>query len=133
MQVITTHLNADFDCLASMMAAKKLYPEAHMVLPGSAELSVEDFLKEKNPAQTFSRIKDIPLDQVRLLVIVDTHSPDRVGIFGPLMKDPNVEVHIYDHHSDPLPELKAGRAIIKKRGATTTILHEILLEKNMPG
>jgi len=103
-----------------------------MVLPGSAELSVEDFLKEKNPAQTFSRIKDIPLDQVRLLVIVDTHSPDRVGIFGPLMKDPNVEVHIYDHHSDPLPELKAGRAIIKKRGATTTILHEILLEKNMP-
>jgi tRNA nucleotidyltransferase (CCA-adding enzyme) len=132
MQVITTHLNADFDCLASMMAAKKLYPEAHMVFPGSAELLVEDFLKENNPAQTFSRIKDIPLDQVRLLVIVDTHSQDRVGIFGPLMDDPNVEVHIYDHHPDPLPELKAGQVIIKKRGATTTILHEILLEKNMP-
>ena len=45
MQVITTHLNVDFDCLASMMAAKKLYPEAHMVLPGSAEGLVEEFFE----------------------------------------------------------------------------------------
>ena len=45
MQVITTHLNADFDCLASMMAAKKLYPQAHLVLPGSTERLVEEFLK----------------------------------------------------------------------------------------
>ena len=46
MQVITTHLNIDFDCLASMMAVKKLYPEAHLVLQGSAEGLVEEFLKE---------------------------------------------------------------------------------------
>jgi len=37
MQIITTHLNADFDCIASMMAAKKIYPEALLVLPGSSE------------------------------------------------------------------------------------------------
>ncbi len=30
MEVITTHMNADFDSLASMVAAKKLYPEAVM-------------------------------------------------------------------------------------------------------
>jgi tRNA nucleotidyltransferase (CCA-adding enzyme) len=42
MQVITTHLNADFDCLASMVAAKKLYPEARMVFSGSAEKMVQD-------------------------------------------------------------------------------------------
>ena len=28
LEVITTHLNADFDAMASMVAAKKLYPEA---------------------------------------------------------------------------------------------------------
>ena len=131
MQVITTHLNADFDCLASMMAAKKLYPEAHLVLPGSTERLVEDFLREKSPLLEFTRIKDIALDQVRLLVVVDTHTPDRIGVFAPLMEDPHVEVHIYDHHSHPQSEIKAGQGVIKKRGASTTILHEILLAKNI--
>jgi hypothetical protein len=28
MEVITTHINADFDALACMLAAKKLYPGA---------------------------------------------------------------------------------------------------------
>jgi len=132
MQIITTHLNADFDCLASLMAAKKLYPQAHLVLPGSTERLVEDFLKEKSPALQFTRMKDVLLDQISLLVVVDTHTPERIGVFGPLMDNPNIEVHIYDHHPDPQPELKLGRAIIKKRGATTTIFHEILLEKKVP-
>jgi len=131
MQVITTHLNADFDCLASMMAAKKLYPQAHLVLPGSAESLVENFLKEKSPALEFTKIKNIPIDKVRLLVVVDTHVPERIGIFGPLMDNAAVEVHIYDHHSGSQPELQAGQAIIKQRGSTTTILHEILHEKNI--
>ena len=129
MQVITTHLNADFDCLASMMAAKKLYPEAHLVLPGSAEGLVEEFLKEQSPPLEFTRIKDIPLDQVRLLVVVDTHAPERIGVFAPLMDNPSVEVHIYDHH--PEPDIKVSQAVIKKRGASTTILHEILLAKKV--
>ena len=33
--IITTHINADFDALASMLAAQKLYPEALVVFPGS--------------------------------------------------------------------------------------------------
>jgi len=28
MEVITSHLNADFDSLAAMVAARKLYPDA---------------------------------------------------------------------------------------------------------
>lgn len=132
MQVITTHLNADFDCIASMMAAKKLYPEAHLVLPGSTEGLVEDFLKDESPLLEFTRIKDIPLDQVRLLVIVDTHAPERIGVFAPLMDNPDVEVHIYDHHPVPHPRINVGQVVIKERGASTTILHEILLAKNVP-
>ncbi len=37
MEVITTHINADFDSVASMLAAKKLYPEAVLAFPGSQE------------------------------------------------------------------------------------------------
>jgi len=41
MDVITTHLNADFDTIASMLAACKLYPGAVCVLPGSQEETVK--------------------------------------------------------------------------------------------
>jgi len=33
MEIITGHVNSDFDCLASMIAANKLYPHAVMVIP----------------------------------------------------------------------------------------------------
>ena len=35
--VIATHVNADFDALASMLAAQKLYKNALVVFPGSQE------------------------------------------------------------------------------------------------
>ncbi|MGA9754886.1 MAG: hypothetical protein WBV23_07060, partial [Desulfobaccales bacterium] len=43
LEVITTHLNADFDAMASMVAARKLYPEALLVFPGSQERNLRDF------------------------------------------------------------------------------------------
>jgi tRNA nucleotidyltransferase (CCA-adding enzyme) len=47
MDVITTHTNADFDALASMLAAKKLYPDATLVFSGSQERSLRDFLSTR--------------------------------------------------------------------------------------
>ena len=44
MEVITTHVNADFDTIASMVAARKLYPGAVIVLPGTQEETVKGFL-----------------------------------------------------------------------------------------
>ncbi|WP_246804072.1 DHH family phosphoesterase [Desulfosarcina cetonica] len=35
--IITSHVNADFDAMASMLAAQKLYPDAKVVFPGSQE------------------------------------------------------------------------------------------------
>ena len=46
MDIITSHTNADFDALASMVAAKKLYPGAKLVFPGSQEKSMRDFFLE---------------------------------------------------------------------------------------
>ncbi len=41
--VITAHANADFDALASMVAASKLYPDAVLVFPGSQEKNLRNF------------------------------------------------------------------------------------------
>ena len=43
LSVITTHINADFDALASMLAAQKLYPDALVVFPGSQEKNLRNF------------------------------------------------------------------------------------------
>ena len=40
--IITTHVNADFDALASMLAAQKLYPESIVVFPGSNEKNLRE-------------------------------------------------------------------------------------------
>ena len=40
--VITGHTGADFDCLASMIAAAKLYPGAALVFPGSQEKNLRN-------------------------------------------------------------------------------------------
>jgi tRNA nucleotidyltransferase (CCA-adding enzyme) len=131
MQVITTHLNADFDCLASMVAVKKLYPEAKMVFSGSAEKMVHRYLQEMNSALEITRIKEIDIDKVSLLILVDTQNPARIGVFQSLINRPDVEVHIYDHHPDVDKEIQATKSVVKKRGAATTILTEILAENNI--
>ena len=42
--IITTHVNADFDAIASMLAAQKLYPDALVVFPGSQEKNLKNRL-----------------------------------------------------------------------------------------
>ena len=131
MQVITTHLSADFDCMAAMVAAQKLYPEACMVFSGSMEKPLQDYLRAVNPAFSFSRIKDVDLDQVTRLIVVDTQDPERIGLFKNLLNKDGVEVHVYDHHLDVAHPLKADRSVIKKRGSSTTVLCEELAERGI--
>ena len=65
MDIITTHINADFDCLGSMIAAKRLYPDAEMVFPGGQERSLREFfLNSVQYAFGFKRVRDINLDDV---------------------------------------------------------------------
>ena len=131
MQIITTHLNADFDCIASMMAAKKIYPEALLVLPGSSENKVSEFLQQEKFPLEFKRVKDIQMDKVTLLVLVDTHDPKRIGVFSSLMAHPNVKVHIYDHHKNPVLEGRVEKMVVENRGACTSIFSEILEKNNI--
>ena len=53
MQVILTHENADFDAIASLLAAHKLYPNAHPVLPHRVNRNVQAFLGLYGPGLPF--------------------------------------------------------------------------------
>lgn len=136
MDVITTHLNADFDGLASMVAARKLYPGALLVFPGGAQETVRSFLAVHDLGIT--RLKDLDLEQVTRLVLVDTQEPERVGVLKNLFARPGVQIHVYDHHPDstqPAGEPALPRTDLRQVeqvGATTTILIEQLQAREIP-
>src|SRR5512139_3483643 len=133
MDVITTHVNADFDTIASMLAAHKLYPDAVTVLPGSQEESVKGFLVQSAfYTLPMRKPREIDLAKVRRLILVDIRNSTRVGIFGELVGRPGVEVHIYDHHPDEASDMKGDVEVIRAVGSTTTILVQILKEREIP-
>lgn len=132
MDIITSHTNADFDAFASMVAAKKLYPDALLVFPGSQEKKVRDFIAAFQPVE-ICRVKDIEIPQVRRLILVDTKSPERIGPFAELAaKSAQVEVHLYDHHPRTENDIRGSVEVIEEVGATATILTEILKSRKIP-
>ena len=87
MDVITTHTNADFDSMASMLAAKKLYPNAVLVFPGSQERSLRDFFIHSTLyALEVERVKNIDLQDVTRLILVDTRQVSRIGKFSEMLE-----------------------------------------------
>ena len=132
MDVITTHINADFDSLASMLAAKKLYPKAVLVFPGSQERSLRDFFIHSTLyAFEVERIKNIDLQEVKRLILVDTRQISRIGKFSEVLNKPDLEIHIYDHHPPSSEDLHGSVEVISEVGATTTLLLELLQKRGI--
>ena len=132
MDVIATHINADFDCLGSMIAAKRLYPDAELVFPGGQEKGLRDFLLQSTLyAYGVKRIRDIDLNEVTRLILVDVRSAMRIGQFEKIVDKPGVELHIYDHHPEDESSLRGAVEHIRMVGATTTIMAGLFREKGI--
>lgn len=125
--VITAHANADFDALGAMVAASKLYPDAVLVFPGSQETNLRNFFIESTTYLfNFKAFKDIDPESVELLVVVDTRQRSRIPHVRPVLDNPNLRIHLYDHHPDTDEDLPAEKSVVKDWGATVTIItHEI--------
>lgn len=132
MEVITSHTNADFDALASMVAAKKLYPEARLVFPGSQEKSMQDFFLESAfYTLDIERLKNIDVSSIRRLIIVDNRNPARLGKLVEALSLPGLSVHIYDHHPSAEGDIKGEVEVVQEVGATTTLMIELLRERKI--
>ncbi|MDT8444711.1 MAG: CBS domain-containing protein, partial [Desulfuromonadales bacterium] len=132
MEVITTHVNADFDCLGSMIAAKHLYPDAVMVFPGSQERSLREFfLKSVHSSFGFRRVRDIDLKSISRLILVDVRQASRIGPFAAVAKRPDVDIHIYDHHASKSGSLSGSIEHVEAVGSTVTVISHLLMEKQI--
>ena len=134
MEMITTHLGADFDAYGSVLMARRLHPAAKIFFPGSKEESVRRF--EEGPlgqelAALELKHKDVDPAEVTRLVLCDVVQPDRIGIVADWLRaNPAIEVWAYDHH-EPDEESIATRGGVVDPGAgsTCTLLAEILTEQ----
>jgi len=132
LEVITTHLNADFDALASMVAAKKLYPEALLVFPGAQEGNLRDFfIRSSFYFLDFARAKHIDPQEIKRLILVDTRQLSRIGKFAEAAASGEVDIHIYDHHPDSPDDVHGSLEVVEPLGSTTAILARILRERNL--
>ncbi|GAK59467.1 polynucleotide adenylyltransferase region [Candidatus Vecturithrix granuli] len=126
MDVITTHINADFDCLGSMVAAKKLYPHAKVIFPGSQEKNVRDFLRQVDFSFECETPKNIDIHEITRLIIVDTKQASRIGDLAAIIDKPYLKIHLYDHHPSSQKDFEAELEIVEDTGATTTIFVRLL-------
>ena len=125
--IITTHFNPDYDAVASMVAARKLYPGSLLVFPGGSEKNLRHFfIQSLIHTLAPAKLKDIDLKKVARLVVVDTRHPGRIGPVAQVLKNSGLEIHLYDHHPDHPQDLKGAIEVVEKVGATVTLLTEIL-------
>jgi tRNA nucleotidyltransferase (CCA-adding enzyme) len=133
MEVITTHLNADFDAMASMVAAKKFYPDAVLVFPGSQERTLREFfVNTTGYLFDFKKLKNLDFEGISRLILVDTRQLSRIGKFAEIVGRPGLEIHIYDHHPDSDEDVKGDVEVIETAGATVTLLTKRIRDRGLP-
>ncbi len=129
MQVILTHENADFDAIASLLGAHKLYPSARPVLPRRVNANVRAFLTLYSSELPFVDPETLPRGQhIRRVILVDTQSLTYVRGMSKDIHD----VLIIDHHTPPATLPEGWRFQGESLGATTTLLVEALSARMIP-
>ena len=130
--VITSHSNADYDALASMVAAARLYPGATLVAPSMQERSEAHYFAD-SIAYLFNLqpAKNIDFSNVSTLVVVDTRQKSRIPQVAPVLDNPGLAIHVYDHHPDTDDDLPSDICVVEDWGAATSIIVHILREKGI--
>ena len=77
MEVITSHIQADFDAFASMLAARRIYRDAILVFPGAQEKNLRDYLAQASPEVTSAihKLKALRMDRVKRLMACSMRPP----------------------------------------------------------
>ncbi|HYU33955.1 MAG TPA: CBS domain-containing protein [Thermoanaerobaculia bacterium] len=133
MELLTTHINADFDALAALVAAQRLHPGAQMFFPGSREESVRRMLDSGFYEVTELKRKDIDPAEITRIILCDVRQRDRIGIVGEWLEQyPQIEVWSYDHHPDTAADVPVRGGLVDPGvGSTSTILIEEMRRRGL--
>lgn len=130
MNLIVTHSTADFDALASLVLAGKIFPDSICVIPSFSSSVYSFFSLYGNLFENLKSLKDIDLSKIDRVIMVDTQYPERItGLTEFIEKHP--KVLIIDHHY-PDEEVKINaKRVVKEVGATVSILIHMIKNKKV--
>ncbi len=131
MHIVTTHKGADFDALASVVAANLLYPDAVAVLPATLNSNVRAFLSLHKGLFDFCTPDKINLDKVDKLTVVDTNRWDRLDRMDPLREKRGLKIILFDHHGNP-GNIDPAWQCIQEMGANITLMLRYLKLRKRP-
>ncbi len=129
MNLIITHKNGDFDALAAVTAAAKLFPNSIVIMPETLQANVRPFVNLYRDLLPLGDPKDIP-ERLSTVYVIDTNRKERLGKWAYLLETAG-QVRVYDHHPGE-EDLGADQVRIEAVGATTTILLEEIIKQGMP-
>lgn len=127
-----SHVNTDFDALASMFAAKKLYPDAHVVISSKQNIPVRQFLTIYRDALELVPDNTVDFSNVTELILVDEASLSRTGDYAKqLIENDNLKITLYDHHPPKENDVTAHDSTIEQVGATVTLIIEEIQQQEI--
>lgn len=131
MQIIASHVNTDFDALASMLAAKKLHPQAQIVISHRQHSSVRRFLNIYRDTFDFVLDHEIDWKKIKELILVDVSDPKRVSPLTRELPLEDIKLTIYDHHESDQSGDNSKPGKVAKVGATVTLLVEEIIKRDI--
>jgi len=125
-EVILTHENTDFDAIASLLGASKLFPAATPVLPRRINRNGQAFLALYGAELPFVQPDDLPRGKIRHAILVDTQNMTTLKGMGR-----DLRVDIIDHHELDRELPPNWTYSGEPMGATTTLLIEEISARSL--
>ncbi len=131
-EVIVSHQNTDFDALGAMLAARRLYPQAAVLLHGGLNRNVREFVALHSAELDLQDAADCDLSGVRRVIVVEAADERRLGELGDVVGRDGVETVLFDHHNASAPAwVSPGQLISSQDGALSTTMVGILAERGI--
>ncbi len=133
MELLSTHVGADFDAFAAMLVARRFHPEARLFFPGSREGSLRRMIEARGLEVPELRQKDVDPAEVTRVILCDIRQRDRIGIVASWLEaNPEIEVWAYDHHPPSTSDLAVtGGLVDPEAGSTSTLMVEELRRRGL--
>jgi len=126
MHIILTHERADFDAIASLLAAAKLYPDAVPLTPRDINQNVRDFLTLYWDELPFVEYGNRPRGKIEQITMVDSqYIPSVRG------RSRHTRLRVIDHHAPGDHLLPETEATLVETGAAVTYLIEQITHANI--
>ncbi|HEX3551652.1 MAG TPA: CBS domain-containing protein [Thermoanaerobaculia bacterium] len=133
MELLSTHVGADFDGFAAMLVARRLHPEARLFFPGSREGSLRRMIEARGIEVPELRQRDVDPAALTRVILCDIRQQDRIGVVASWLEaNPGIEVWAYDHHpASPSDLAVAGGIVDPAAGSSSTLLVEELRRRGL--